>query len=519
MVALAAVALALRLFRLDAQSLWLDEVLSVVRARWISEIPEAYVFAGHGPLYFYVLAPFVALGEGEFLARLPSVLAGTALVPVAWRLGRDLIGPREGVLAAGVVTLSPFAIWYAQETRYVALFMLFGGLSVLAAYRLVRRGTARAAAGYVVATVLTLASFVGGVFLVAGQAVWGLAAGSWRRLGALLAAQTVLGLLFLAWFMPAYGVDPDELVEPSRVSRLQAGSQRPERPLQMGYALYAFAVGTSWGPSIRELHEDVSLRTVRPHAPAVAAAVLVVGLVGVAGIARALRRAPRGGSLLLVAVIFPVGCAFALASVSGLPFNVRYAAGGFLPFAVLLGTGLAAWLERPRAGVPVAAALVLLFALSLAGYHLDPRYAREDSRAAAAVLDAQRGEGEPLVVGTSTEPLAFYYDGDFVRFTRVELVPAGAPGAVEAPERIWVAATRTWQSREFEGLVAEMERCWPVERRVRLPGYEILALRVGRAWPPASRGPAPPRAGGGCALRIVELAEDDRHRPVRAPGE
>ena len=44
-------------------------------------------------------------------------------------------------------------------------------------------------------------------------------------------------------------------------------------------------------------------------------------------------------------------------------------------------------------GLPVAAALVLLFALSLAGYHLDPRYAREDSRAAAAVLLEQAANG------------------------------------------------------------------------------------------------------------------------------
>jgi uncharacterized membrane protein len=495
---LTALALAIRLFRLDAQSLWLDEVFSVIRAQVIREVPEAFLFAGHGPLYFYVLAPFVALGEGEVLARLPSVLAGAALVPVAWRLGGELVGRRDGLLAAAVVALSPFGVWYSQETRYVALFTLFGGLSVLAAFRFVRLGTLRAGAAYLVATILTLASFVGGVFLIAGQNAWAFLGGGRRRIVGWIAVQAILGALFLAWFLPAYGVDPGDLAQPPSVGQLKAGSQRPEEPIQMGYALYTFTMGFSWGPSVRELHEDVSLRTVRRYAPEVAAAVVVGALVGVAGIVRALRRAPAAGWLLLVAVAFPVGAAFALALVSGLPFNVRYAAGGFLPFAVLLGVGLAAWLERPRAGVPVAAALFLLLALSLVRYWFEPRYAREDSRAAAAALAAHRAPDEPLVVGTSSEALDFYYEGDFVRFSRVELVPPRAPGASPVPERVWVAATRTWQSPGFARLVAAMEACWPVERRFEFPGYEILSLKAGGT--------------GGCALRIDDRPEVDRRR-------
>jgi 4-amino-4-deoxy-L-arabinose transferase-like glycosyltransferase len=497
-------ALALRLVRLDAQSLWLDEVLSVIRAQVIPEVPEAYLFAGHGPLYFYVLAPFVALGDGEVLARLPSVLAGAALVPVGWRVGAELVGRREGLLAAAVVALSPFAVWYSQETRYVAVFMLFGGLSLLAAHRFVRLGTLRAGAAYLVATLLTIAAFVGGIFLVAGQTAWALLAGGWRRIAPWIAVQAVLGLLFLAWFLPAYGVDAGDLAQPEGVSRLRAGSQRPEEPVQMGYALYAFTAGLSWGPSVRELHDDVSLRTVRRRAPEVLVAVALGALVGIAGVARAFRRAPRGAWLLLAAIAFPVGAAYALAAVSGLPFNVRYTAGGFLPFAVLLGAGLASWVERPRAGVVVVVAFFLLLAASLARYWFEPRYAREDSRAAAAALARHRAANELLVVGTSTEPLDFYYDGDFVRFSRIELVPPGAPGAVTLPPRIWVAATRTWQSPAFARLVAAMEDCWPAERRFEFPGYEVVALRTAGA--------------GRCGLRIEERQEVDRHRPP-APGE
>jgi len=139
-LAIILLALGLRLYRLDAQSLWNDEGTSVALAqRDLPTITRNAAGDIHPPLYYYLLHVWVRLvGPSEFAVRSLSALAGVALVGGTYLLGRRLFDPPTALIAALVSALSPFQVYYSQEARMYIFVSLFGLLSMLAYERLLR---------------------------------------------------------------------------------------------------------------------------------------------------------------------------------------------------------------------------------------------------------------------------------------------------------------------------------------------------------------------------------------------
>ena len=113
----------------------------------------------HPPLYFLILWATVRLiGYGELAVHIPSIIAGTLLIPAVYITGRELFDRRTGVLAAGLTSIAPLLIWYSQEARPYAFFMLFATLAVWAQVKAVRDGRSRywvAYAGLTIALIYT----------------------------------------------------------------------------------------------------------------------------------------------------------------------------------------------------------------------------------------------------------------------------------------------------------------------------------------------------------------------------
>src|SRR5439155_20847121 len=73
-------AFAVRIYRLGAQSLWVDEAFSINGAR-LGPLLSGVQDPGQPPLYGVLLALWVPLaGAGEFAARYLSLIAGVAAV-------------------------------------------------------------------------------------------------------------------------------------------------------------------------------------------------------------------------------------------------------------------------------------------------------------------------------------------------------------------------------------------------------------------------------------------------------
>lgn len=131
-------AFALRVYRLDAQSLWYDEgVTADVAQRSLGELTRWTANDIQPPLYYYVVAAWGHLaGWREWSLRFPSACFGVLLTPLLALLAYRLLR-RTSVrwLAALFAATHPLLVYYSQEARMYALLTL---LSVLLVYCVVR---------------------------------------------------------------------------------------------------------------------------------------------------------------------------------------------------------------------------------------------------------------------------------------------------------------------------------------------------------------------------------------------
>jgi uncharacterized membrane protein len=133
--AITAVGVLLRVWEIGDKGLWLDEAFSVwlgwqplpAMIGWIVRIDQ------HPPLYYALLHAWMKLaGDAPTAIRMLSTLFGAATIPVIALLGRRLVSPAVGLLAALIVAISPFHVRFAQEARMYSLLMLNASLGLLA---------------------------------------------------------------------------------------------------------------------------------------------------------------------------------------------------------------------------------------------------------------------------------------------------------------------------------------------------------------------------------------------------
>ena len=127
-------ALGLRFYRLDAQSLWNDEGTSVALAqRSLATIARDASHDIHPPLYYFLLHYWVRLaGTSEGGVRSLSALMGAGAVIATYFLGKRRFGQGVAWVAGWLVALSPYHIYYSQEARMYIGVTLGGLLSMLA---------------------------------------------------------------------------------------------------------------------------------------------------------------------------------------------------------------------------------------------------------------------------------------------------------------------------------------------------------------------------------------------------
>jgi mannosyltransferase len=142
LLAIILLALAVRVDRLAAQSLWYDEAVTAqVAAQGPVELTRWTADDIQPPLYYYVAAGWTRLaGRSEWALRFPSVFFGVLTIPLLWAAARRLFGCRSwgewaGLAAAGLAAVFSLYVYYAQEARMYTQLVFLGAL---AGYALLR---------------------------------------------------------------------------------------------------------------------------------------------------------------------------------------------------------------------------------------------------------------------------------------------------------------------------------------------------------------------------------------------
>ncbi len=168
----------LRLWHIDYQSLWLDEMHTMLFSDPATSWAKYWQEIGadvHPPLYYTLLKVlFESIGYTSVMARAVSAIAGTLSIWAIFLLGREIRDNKLGLVAAAITTLNYYAISYSQEARNYMLAFLLVILSFLYLIRLLKTLQLKHSIWYGIYTLLLLYCHYYAVFVICAQVLIGL---------------------------------------------------------------------------------------------------------------------------------------------------------------------------------------------------------------------------------------------------------------------------------------------------------------------------------------------------------
>ena len=392
-------ALALRLWRITAQSFWFDEGWTswAISRSW-SAMFDLLARDNHPPLYFTLLRLWAAVfGSSDLALRGFSALADLGTVAILFALGRRFWNPVVGFLAALVAAVSPPLVMYAQEARMYASLACLVALATYSLGRLAEsdRPVQRRWLGlYLVSMAAALYTHHEAWLAFGAQMLFALALGIARRQKGPLIGGLLVILLYLPCLpltirqlVTARGMTWKPLLQPQQVLR------DFWLFLNLGNAWQSGAVPRiTWGPLF-----------------------LIA-----AGLGLGWRSSPRNWLLLAFSLALPVLLTCAIAS------RVAFYVARYLlfvaPFYYLL-LAVGAWEvvslfpQRIRwAAAPALALLLATVALpmgrELVRYYRGQGPLKADFRAVAAHIEGAARPGDGLALVQTAPAFLHYYRGD-----------------------------------------------------------------------------------------------------------
>jgi len=449
------------LLRLAAsRGLWLDEATEVSQAHlgYGAMLHQLETTDVHPPLHHTVLWLTVRVfGDGELAVRLPSLIAGTLLIPVLYRVGCEIWDRRAGLAAAVLGAVAPFPVWYSQEARMYAFFMLFATLAVWMQVRAVRRNRTADWAGYALASAALLWNQYFSVLLVITQQVafavlvlrgrrdllrgWlGSAAGS-----ALLVAPLVPFALHQFHANESAGKGFEGV--PS-----QAGAAASQNTGLAKPAVYGALTNAVW--AVFGYHSDATMTRIAALWP-----LAILGALALLGRGRS-----RRTLLLAACALVPMVALYVLGQKKPFIFEVRYFCAAVPLALLLLGRLVTGWVKPAAAAVTLTIALAGLMGIAVADQQLNQSNPRTyDFRGAMSDIRMVAKPGDVVIYTPQyLDTVIAYYGSDL----RAHPVDTGIPKR-HATGRVFLLAS-------FQDKTAYRQQAQQTLAKLRHSGRHLL---------------------------------------------
>lgn len=469
--------LVLRLYGLGAQSFWYDEVAQVdisSKGFFGSIIAVAHGAENCPPLSHAFFSLWLKLGNSDYWVRVLPALAGAATVYLMYLLALRLAGRKVALVAAFLLAISPFHLWYSQEARPYVFLMLFSIASMNYFLSAMDTGSLRSRLLHVLCTLAALYLHPYAVFIIAAQAFYVLI--SYRKLGPALKWRildlSLPVILYVPWILHMLTL----------VGR-SAGFEKSVGAAGLLYTFYAFSLGLSVGPSIAALHENTSIQAFLPYLGVIVPFVVAYGLLFLRGISSGRFASGRIRLLLLAWILIPIAGAYVVSQHTQVTYNVRYVSVALIPYLLIVALGIVA-LGKARWQAVALVVLTLCSAYSLRNHYFDPEYWKEDIRGAAAYISSAVRPGDVVVV-SDTRVFGRYYSGN---------APVIGIGTAESDpdqirlsqslenydaKRLWLLYARGWAFDPDGRLRPELARRYPVLEDRKLTHAEVILYEVG----------------------------------------
>jgi len=489
LVPLVTASFVLRVFKIGSQSLWVDEILTLEKT-----IPKPGLtiwdylkYNIQGPLHSFVVycAHFVSTSDAWL--RLPSAIAGAAAVYYFYRWTEIWLGRPIARLAALMLAVHPLHIQYSQEVRAYSFLVFFVTFSAYYLHRMLARETRSGTVAYVIGTGFAALSNFSAAFIYAVQSLIYIVRrgfSSQRLLRWILVSLAIL-VIISPWVYRIYAIiDVPKLVTPvkpgelSEEQRLRGGTTITASAIP--YLMYTYSVGTTLGPSTRELHNETAITSVlREYALSVVWVAVIFGFLFVAGFWSLLRGAPTQALQAALYIFVPLILLLALNWQNAKAFNVRYLLVSLPAYVCVVAAGLRSLPRMARKLLTAAVFLTLL--MSLGNYYFNPRYAKEDVRSAASYVSAGIQDNECVLAPT----VGLVFKHYFTKPNTIYYISAheGTPPAV-VEERIartmgdcdvvWYVRSREWDSDPAGEIPLALEKAYKETERV----YGMTGVQV-----------------------------------------
>ena len=471
------VALGLVVRLISSRGLWVDEAISVTQVQqplgtMLQSLQQTDV---HPPLHYLLLWVTVRVaGTSELAVRLPSIIAGTLVIPAVYGLARELYDRRTGFVAAILAVPAPFMVWYSQESRMYALFMLLAVLSVWSQVAAVRYGRWTAWFTWSLTTAAFLATQWFAIVPIVVEQVAFLVV-LWRRrrargeMWAFVRRWSAALLAFVVLVLPLLPILLGELASyharGSMTAALPSTAGGDVASAGAGLSVYSIGANLIW--AVTGYHADTTMEQIAALWP-----LLMLGALALLG------RRWRGETKFLVALIaVPLAVLFVLGSVKRDLFELRYAAGA-VPLVTVLAARSITGLARTRRLLVIGTALcTAVLLLSLADQQLNGANPRlYDFKGALAPIAADPSPDtvlayEPIYLADVLQ----YYAPD-VRAEPLNALDPGRPGPIYVlvPDRL---VDDPASSAAVGTRLAEIERTHRLVQRSHHPNVEVWEYR------------------------------------------
>ncbi len=159
----------LRLYKLDYQSLWIDEIFSMRVSATNNDLLFIYDFLKnhdpHPPLYYFLIHFFFLLfGQTTFVLKLFSAVIGILGLIAIYFLGKEIKDKKLGLIVSFLTAINYFHIYYSQEGRMYSLLFFTSCIALIFFIRFYRDYNLKTMSLFVLGSLFLIYTHFFGVF-------------------------------------------------------------------------------------------------------------------------------------------------------------------------------------------------------------------------------------------------------------------------------------------------------------------------------------------------------------------
>ena len=395
------IATGMRLYGLDRQSLWYDEMVEErgFRELLASDDPNSLKHANVRllPLHPFLIYLISNIFPGsDFALRILPMTFGILSVPLLFLFGRKLFNDKVGLMASFLLAISPFHIWYSQEARGYALQWMLALISLIYFVRALDQPNRNNFIGYTISTTAALYTHQLAAFLVILQFSYLLLMIQSQKKQLFKWAGAFLSIIVL--------YSPLVIFSLSTLMHKQFGSpQNLVNIMAIPYTIYSYFAGFSIGPSVNELRINQSLSVLKPYLTEIISIISIYGILVISGVWSARKHHSKLLLLILVMTVPIIGM-FTLSLLKPtIKYSVRHTGIASFAFLLFIAKGMD-WLshltpEKVGKTLMVIVLLVLtgFSTYSYVNYQFNKKYQKADIHSAVFYIQENRLRGDTVL--------------------------------------------------------------------------------------------------------------------------